>query len=393
MPYSITQLKADVSGTLHGTTVNQVKNFYGLLYRAASSLQSDIDVEECRRTVALSTPVYGEVYDYACPSDLKGNRVIDLRPYVGRSVSDRLFQQYSQEFDRTKSIISSGIGRIETRWNTGVKTLRIGIPNDGNVLLDACGVDDDWSVGGGASGLEEDSQVYAYGSASLKYSLLGSGYVANSSISADLSDMEGEGVVFAYVWSPSTVPNGHTLRIGTDASNYYEVSVTAPWDITAYREGWNLLGFDLSSATTTGSPDISDIQYVYLYTDQTGTATPVRLGVLFASLGKILEIEYYSKYLFRDTTGSFKERPTADSDLINLDTDTYMAYFNKVMELCSQQVQGEDGMNDYTVFASQYRNEIEMYRRKYPSQVQKPQSSYYAVVKRSPSRLAGGRFR
>ncbi len=41
------------------------------------------------------------------------------------------------------------------------------------------------------------------------------------------------------------------------------------------------------------------------------------------SLGELYEMEYYSEYLFCDTTGAWKQAPTIDTDLINVGTLSY----------------------------------------------------------------------
>ena len=332
------------------------------------------------------------MYDYACPTDVKGNRIIDIRPQANRSAGDRAMNSFSADFDRIKADVRAG-ALVEARWNGGVKTLRLAIPANGNVLIDDMNSIGSWANGGGASAPVLDNVTFAQGSASLKYDLVGSGYLENQSEDADLSDMENEGVLFCYVWSPAVKPTSHTLLFGSDASNYWSVTVTAAWDGTAYAEGWNLLGFDWATATKTGSPDASKLSYFRLSTVQVGTASPVRLDWLMASPGKILEIEYYSKFLFRDaSTSAFKERATADSDLINLDTDSYMMFFNKVMRLAVQQLQGSDGASDAKTFSDEYEKGLKAYQAKYPSQAQKTQTAYYRVKKRNTSNFVGRRL-
>ena len=47
--YNITQLKADLAGIGHGTSLNKVQNFDGLVLRAARQVMSDIDLKETIR--------------------------------------------------------------------------------------------------------------------------------------------------------------------------------------------------------------------------------------------------------------------------------------------------------------------------------------------------------
>ena len=70
-----------------------------------------------------------------------------------------------------------------------------------------------------------------------------------------------------------------------------------------------------------------------------------RINLVECILGTILEYEYYSKYLFRDAvTGAFQETVTDDSNLINLDTESYNLLFNLTTFLAVQQQQGLDAM-------------------------------------------------
>jgi hypothetical protein len=393
MSYSIVDLKNSVSRKLHGTTANQLTDFYGLLYDTAVKVQDDCDFSETRRTIQLTTPIYGQAaYDYACPADLKGNRLIDLRPQANRHVSDVISQVKSEDFDLIKTQVLSG-GRVEVRWDTYLKTLRIALPALSNVLINSCDsvtANGTWTVGGGASDIETDVIYYTGGYGSLRYSLAGSGYIENSTMTAlDLTNYLDRAVMFCWVYNQSTLPTALALRWGSDSSNYWSKSVTAQWDGTALTTGWNLLGFDWQTATKTGTPDESAIDFVRFDTTITGSASPVYFDQIVCSLGSIYEIEYYSKYFFRDTAGAFKERPTLDSDLINLDTDSYGVFTNCLMMLVAQQAQGADSAFDMQFFVKQYEESRDSYNRKNPSQAKKTIGTYYNVRKSSYAQKFG----
>ena len=388
MSYSILDIKNDLSGILHGTTTNQITNFYGVLFRAASRILQDIDPEETRRTQQLVSPIYGQVsFDYACPSDLKGNRFIDLRPQANRTSFDVPQQLRSQEFDIRKVWPTAG-SMVEVRNNNHVKTLRIAIPSKGNILLNDCDTptsNGSWSASGGASTPVSDDLYFVEGAGSLKYSLTTNGSLVNSTMTAvDLTDYNDQAVIFAWVFLQSgSLPTSETLKWGSSAAAYWSKAVTAQWDGTAFVQGWNLIGFDWSSATEVGVPDITKINYLELSTVQPLAATPVRLDAITCSLGSIYEFEYYSKFLFRDLIGTFKEKPTADSDLLNLDTDSYMLYLNAVASECAQQQQGKDTGLDLSLFEGKYKDSLMKYYRKYPSQAQKASGTYYKVQRSS----------
>jgi hypothetical protein len=67
---------------LHGTTLSQVENISGVFNRAARQLLLDIDPQETKRIEQLASPIFYQVYDYAPPADLKGQKIIDIFPQV-----------------------------------------------------------------------------------------------------------------------------------------------------------------------------------------------------------------------------------------------------------------------------------------------------------------------
>jgi hypothetical protein len=425
MSLDITRVKADMEGALHGTTINQVRNVYGIFNRAARDVLADCDPAETKRSVALPV-IYPEVYDYACPADLKGDRIIDIRPQFNRRLADRPSQTYNQEFDLLKSKIRDG-ELVTVKWDTGLKTLRIAADPTGSTLLHDCDTitgNGTWATTGSGGGIVVDSLNYVQGVASLKWALgnfvlaietdgyflledgvtyldvsttPGSvGYIENSTFSpADLSAMAEEGAIFCYLYLPNiTDAVSVKLRWGSSALDYWEKTVTTAFDSTAFVTGWNMLKFDWQTATMTGSPVNTAINYLQFgLTPVTFPLYPVRVDAFFASLGSIAILDYYSKYMFRDgSTGAFKETVTADTDLINLDTDSYQVFFNRVMYLASQQMQGSDALAyDSQFFLTEYEKSLKRYQAKYKSEVQKPQSTYYSKPRAGYTRYMGTR--
>lgn len=397
MAYSITDVKNAVSRKLHGTTANQLTDFYGLLFDTASKCIDDCDFEETRRTAALTTPIYGQAaFDYACPTDLKGNRLIDLRPTANRLVNDVPTQQNSQDFDRLKTQIASG-SRVEVRWNKYGKTLRISLPETKKTLLNSCDsltCNGTWSAGGGATGIATETLYTVDGTGSIRFDLSAGwdGDVINTTMTpVDLTDYEDKGVIFLWLYCQSNTPTSLTLSWGTDTTvNYWYRIISTQWDGTAFQQGWNLIGFDWGNATEIGSPDITLVDSIRLDVHITGTAIPMYLDQIVISLGEMYEIEYYSKYLFRDTAGAFKEKPTADSDLLNLDSDSYGVFTNCLAMLAAQQQQGKDAAFDLPFFQNQYKESVLSYNQKYPSQAQKTVGSYYDVKRSSYATKLGG---
>jgi hypothetical protein len=125
MSYSVAQLKSSLSAIFHGTNLDQVQGLNDCIERSANQLLLDIDPQETKRTVPFSTPIFNSVYDYACPPDLKGNRIIDIKPQANRTTSDFLPQEFNRSFDMTKGLQSQ---EFTIGYNNMIRTIRINMP-------------------------------------------------------------------------------------------------------------------------------------------------------------------------------------------------------------------------------------------------------------------------
>jgi hypothetical protein len=149
-----------------------------------------------------------------------------------------------------------------------------------------------------------------------------------------------------------------------------------------------------ATATTTGTPDYTAIDYVQVTLNVTGTMSGCKVNGINSILGTILDYEYYSTCLFRNSsTGAFQETISDDADLINLGLETYNLIFNLTSLFAIQQQQGVDAVTyDGTFFQKQYDAGVAKYKLMYKSQVQKPQTTYYRTPDVSNRRFIGRRF-
>ena len=393
MAYSIATLKDDITGVQHGTTLNQITGINNIINRAARKLIADFDPFETIRIQQLATPIFDKVYDYPCPADLKDDRIVDIRPQIKRSVADRFSQFYNMEFDMNKSDTQSNLNNLMTiQYNNSLKTLRLAKNLIPAILLN--GVDSitdngTWSTGGNASNLAVDTLNFIYGAGSLRFDAAvggSSASIENSTMTPiDLTRDLDEGAEFVYVYFPiaSAITNV-ILRWGTDSSNYWTNAVTSTQSNTAFQIGWNLLKFDWLTATKVGSPDVTLTKYSKVTITYDGTALPnLRVNNISSQLGAIYEIQYYSKYLFRDvSTGVFQETVTADTNIINLDTSSYEVFFDLVCLFCAQQVQATDGSFDVKFFQDKYTEDSTRYKSKLKTQIIKPQNTYYKMPRK-----------
>ena len=384
---NVTTLKGELSGILHGTTTNQISNLSGVINRAARQLLLDLDPQETIRIAELANPIADKVWEYALPADLKGNKVIDIRPQVNRRATDVFLHRYNRQFDLEK--LSYLQNAFTINWNASSKSIRINVSglSSGIQISDAIDLTSNgtWTADEVvATNLISDEINYVFGASALKFDMSGgtTGYILNSTLNdVDLSDHEDESTIFMYVYLPdASTFTSVTLYWGSDSSNCWYLAATTRHDGTSFQDGWNLVSFAWASATQELSPDSSAVDYLKVLFTYDGTANAgVRVNNIVSNLGVIMEIEYYSKYLFRDlSTGAFEETTTDDSDLINLDTESFNLLLYQVALQAVQQQQGLDGVNfDAGYFEQKYAMALAKYKNMYKSQISLPQSRYY----------------
>jgi hypothetical protein len=129
--------------------------------------------------------------------------------------------------------------------------------------------------------------------------------------------------------------------------------------------------------TKVGSPVVSNITYVQLGFTATNDIYGSNFAQVWSKLGFVFNIEYYSKYLFSTSLGVWQETTTDDSDIINLDTDSYNLLLNLTGLYATQQALGQDAGYDTNFFSDAYKLGLMRYKSMYKSEISKPQMSYY----------------
>lgn len=344
---TLSQLKSDIAGMMKGTSINEIKNFYGTASSAANRMISRIDTEETRVTQTLTTPFYDNLNDYPLPTDYKG--MIDIRPQANRTTQPGL-SDYSQttakQFNERLTPDSFSI-----RWNKMVRTLRAQRLPAGNVItvdtFETNNEDGLWVAEGDASGIYTEPLNYIQGNGALGFNLsgaTGSGDIVNTTATPlDLTLFNNEDASMVFVYLPVGYGSRFTsfgLRRGSSASNYLEQIVSAKADGTAFTDGWNFLIFNWNQATKVGTPDNTQNTYRrFAVGYSTGTViNGVLLDSWTDSFGELYEIEYYSEYMFRTAGGIWIAVPTLDTDLVNVGPNSYEIMKTEMMISIAQQI-------------------------------------------------------
>lgn len=395
--YTVQNLENDLIGILHGTTLSQVQNLNGVLWRAARDVLQDVDPQETKRTIQL-VPVYPYVYDYPCMSDLKGNKITDVAPQTPRFGTDIFTSKTPQYFDVNKSNSGGFLtdNMFTVAYNTGAKTLRLNLANSASfpsissplVISSAdlvSGANGTWSTTGNATNLTTDYQNSFTGTGSLMFNIAAGGGTAglvNSTLSpVNISTAFGQLSLFleTYLDVPSAF-SSVTVRIGSSPANYYQAVVTQTQEATAFTTGWNLLSALTSAMATVGNPIDTAITYLAVTWQPDAAAHfGIRLNNVVMQTGIPLNVSYFSDCMFQNAqTLAFQQTVTDPSNLINLGTDSYNLMTFKSAYFIAQQLQGIEALFfDATFFQNLYAEALAKYKVQYKSDIQKQQTTYY----------------
>lgn len=324
---TVAEYQDQVSAILSGLNLGSVADLYGTFERAARVLVQRADIPEA--SSIQNIVLYSGVTDYECDPIIFGTAINDIRPVgISRPSWETTTKTTQQQFDRLKAYQARGITST-FQFENGVPIIRIKapFPTQKNTL-DPCTQVGNWIASGTASTPIVDSAVYYQSPSSLRYTVTtGAGILTNTlASSVDLSSYEDVGVAFLAVYIPSNATNltSITLKIGSDSTNYNSVTSTTPFIGTFTDNNWQLVAFDFSTASQTGTPDWTAIQYIQITDNVTGTITNMRIGDLFISQPSPSQILFQSAALFIPTgTTTPLTTITASTDQIVLNNPAY----------------------------------------------------------------------
>ena len=351
-------------------SVQDVMNF------AVREVFAVVDLRSAKRLYTLPVGLFDDIYDYPCPTDLKNLGIIDVVPQVRRSRSFGMTLVGSEEFDQKKSYIKN---LISFNDHDLLRKLRISVFVDSDAMvisqlstiLDGSG---NWTTVGDATNLRQDNYNYVRGNASLEYDIGSGGTttagIVNSTLNVfDITNYVTVGSIFVYVYlSDATNISNLVLNIGNDSSNYYSMTATTNNEGVTLYEGWNLVRFDFSGATLTGTVTENECKYAEIYmTKTTGkiSQTDFRFNYMVMERGTINNLLYYTKYGWQDSSGNYKENSTTSTDTLVCDTDEYDLIVKRT------RMEGDRRLKDInalTLDTQDFNQAVMEYRLRYPSE-------------------------
>lgn len=329
--FTFSDLQNSVADPYMIASVAEKVKIFNVLNRAARLVFLETDLRSSKRRSSITPTLFSSFYDYTAPSDLKDNAVIDIIPQGIRSDDTRIDLVSNEEFDRKKNLTKNLLTMGD---NSFTRTLRLSIdPDETSISVSELDTTTDpngtWTAYSDAANLTADTSNYVSGGGSLKFDLTGSGTTAgivNSTLTAiDITKYinDGSAVVWVYINSTTNLTN-FILQIGTDSSNYYQLTETTQGSGNAFQAGWNQLVFDFLSKTTTGTPTSTSTQFVRLFmTKSSGKSDDgYRFDALTLHTGKYFDVLYYSKFAWQ-VSGTYQETATATTDTLNADTEEF----------------------------------------------------------------------
>lgn len=324
--------------------------------------------------------LFSGVYEYPLPSDYAG--IMPPRKPYGNVSPDFVHQS------------ARSVSRYITDRNTAIKFDRetpflvVQYPDGSSQQIHDCESLTDngtWTVSGDGSALALDTQISTQGSNSFRFTVTGSGgttTLVNSTISStiDLTDYLTNGWVFLDLQCPSgntTALTSVRLRVGSDSSNYYEITATTRYRGDTILGGWGLIGFNMADKTTTGTPDDDAIDYVQILITHgtSGINGTYRLDNIFLALPTYFQLPYYSSQNVKTTGGTYQNKVTATSDSLLVPVE-----FEEVLVYKTLEIAASEKLMDVAK-ANYWRGELlpkeRALKAKYGSQESKPQMFWY----------------
>lgn len=375
--FTVTQVKDHLIGMGHGGTLNKVRNQYQMLERSASKFLLKNKPVTVMRKAALASTIHDDVYNYALPSDF--GTLIDLIPQDNRESWDKAYRTLAGRFDLEKAIREKTLS-IEGD-SAGGKTSRINWRSRQGVTLHTMNSVTDngtWGAVATAAGIVANTIFKVSGSASIEFDIVATGDgIQNTTMDAvDLTDEDEVGDFFVWVYF-GTVPTSVSSLWGNDlTTNYWSSTAqTTQADGSAFKVGWNLIKFPWSTATETGTVAPATIDS-FRITVASAAQNNVRVDNIICSIGRNFDMQYFSKFLFINSAGTWLSVPASDDDNVAIDNDALPLYLFECLKDMAHQMEGSDSAFDINYAREELMELFPHFRAENPNQSKLAITSY-----------------
>lgn len=314
-----TTLIADVKGDFEGGNSLSV-DWDTLIRRAVKKVLENSKPDTLKRRV----PIYGgfakDLYVYYCPSDvLTPSDIYDAESiaFIGERKPAFVYKPpkafYAQRDDKSFTIeYINGKRFIIARREISKASTTL-------ELFDAVG-----TISGGTPTLNTFNHLFGSGAVQATFTDAGVEFGDTLDTAIDLTDyyQYGVAVVPVYISDVSKL-SALELRLKTDNSNYYSVSLAGDSNSNQLVNGWNFLRFELANKSTTGSPTVTNIaKWSIVGTTTTGNTLTMIFDKITVQVSAPYFFEYFSSSPYiSGSTGAYWQSTIsyANNDQINLD--------------------------------------------------------------------------
>lgn len=208
--------------------------------------------------------------------------------------------------------------------------------------------------------------------------------VKSNLMPVDLSGqyLSGIGEFFLQMYLPnSSNYSSFELEIGSDSSNFYRMSVTTQFAKAPFTKGWNVLGFDWTTATTVGTPNNAAITFVRVranypagFTSQIGLS----MNNLICRARLSMDLDLASEFIVTDgSTGQLKRTfasPTDSNSYLNIPQPfENLVRYKALVKIFTTHIDDPIAMNKFMAKEQTIQDALLM---KYPSKRQPIMVSY-----------------
>lgn len=374
MNYTREDIKNRINAGIQGRK-DILLDFNETVNDAIRQVLADLDFKSARKKATLQPNMFSDVYRYACPTDLKEFKIISL-PTQAKNITDELDLVTNREFIQEQEDSTIAFNDYN---DTRQLLISMKIDDNSDVLADLDSLTSGggtWEAYGDGTNLRRDDDNYMVGNASLRWDINADGGTTAGVKNTNLNDfdldneyLDGNGSLFVWAYINSTTDlTNYIAHIGSSESNYYSKTITATHEGTSFVSGWNLLRFDLTSLTETGTVDDDNIDYIAIFmTKAVGkvSESDYRFDNIVLRKGEIRDLYYYSKYGWINTSGTWLENSTDDSDYIVADTTELAIYIKKGVEIAADEL---DDTKLETKAVNKYNILVEKYKENNPSE-------------------------